>query len=283
MTAMPAVSDHEWVENRPRVGRLRLNPSEIWTYRELAVFFAFRDVKVRYKQALLGSAWAILQPLIGALTFTVLFNGLADIDVEGRSYFPFALVGFVVWSYMSGSVSAGASSVVGNAELLTKVSFPPIVVPMSVLLPGLVDFFIGAVLAIVAALVVGDGLTIVGILVGVPAGLALLLLAAGGPVLFFSAVTVRYRDARAFAAFGLQMLLFASPIAYPPELVPDRWQSIYYMNPVAGALGLLRAGLIGRDLPALPDVLLSATVAVALAVIGLARFRRGEPEFADII
>lgn len=283
MTTLPPAARDEWVENTPRTGRLRLNVGEIWNSRELAFFFAVRDIKVRYKQALLGGAWAVLQPLIGAATFTLLFNGLADIDVEGVSYFPFALVGFVVWSYISSAVGAGASSIAGNADLLTKVAFPPIVIPMSVLLPGFIDFVIGATLAIGAALIVGEGLSLAGIILGIPLGMLILVLAAIGPVLFFSAVTVRYRDAQVFAGFGLQILLFASPIAYPPELVPDRWRSIYYANPLAGALGSLRAGLVGQQFPAASDLALSAAVAVGLAVLGLVRFRRGEPEFADII
>lgn len=272
-----------WVENRAPSGRRRLDLAEIWRYRELAFFFAARDVKVRYKQALLGAAWAVLQPLAGAVTFTILFNGLADIDVDGDSYFAFSLVGFVAWTYVSTAIGSGATSVVANSDLLTKVYFPPIVAPLSTLLPPAIDLAIGAVLAVAVAVVVGGGLSLVGVVVGLPLGAALLVAAAAGPVLFFSALTVRYRDARVLAGFGLQILLFASPVAYPAEIVPDRWQLLYHVNPIAGALGCLRSALIGDPLPDATHLLASVAVAVAITTAGLVRFRSSEPTFADII
>lgn len=273
-----------WSENSAPTRRwpsLRLH--QLWDRRELIWFFAVRDVKVRYKQAVLGLGWAVLQPILGAVTFTVLFNRLADVDVEGRSYFAFSVVGFAVWTYFSSSVSAGTGSLLYNADLLTKVAFPRIVAPVATLLPGLIDLAVGAVLAVIVALAVGDGLSLVGILVGLPLGVPLLLLAAVGPALFFSATVVRYRDAGVLVGFGLQLLLFASPVAYPPELLPSPWRTLLFVNPVSGALGLLRSALIGSPLPTTPQLLISVVVSVAVVIGGLVHFRRREREFADII
>ena len=274
----------QWLENAAPKSRLpQLRISDVWRHWELIFFFAQRDVKVRYKQAFLGAAWALLQPLIGALTFTIVFSGLADIEVDDGSYFTFALSGFVVWTYFSTAVSAGASSLLVNANLLTKVSFPRIVAPIAAMLPPLADLAVGTALTIVVAAASGVGLSPVRLLVSLPLGLGLLLAAVAGPILFFSASIVRYRDASALVSLGLQFVLFVSPVAYPPELVPERWQGWYFANPVAGALGLFRAALLSEPVPSIRHLMLSVAVAAALLVLGLFHFRANERGFADII
>jgi ABC-type polysaccharide/polyol phosphate export permease len=285
VSARTTAGAEQWVVNDAPTGRwVALRPDELWRHRELIAFFALRDLKVRYKQAFLGAAWAGLQPLVGALSFTILFNRLADVEVgDGRSYFAFALVGFIVWTYVSSSLSTGSSSLLYNADLLTKVSFPKIVAPAAALLPPLLDLAVGAVLALGAALVAGDGFSPAGFAVGLPLGLVLLLLTAAGPTLFMSAVIVKYRDAAVLVTFGVQVLLFLSPVAYPPELAPEGWRTVLYLNPVAGALGLLRAALTGAALPAPGRIALSFAVAALLLVVGLHRFRSNERELADII
>jgi ABC-type polysaccharide/polyol phosphate export permease len=284
VTAPPFSPADAWVVNEAAPGRrVALRAAEVWRHRELVLFFAQRDVKVRYKQAFLGAAWAGLQPIVGAVSFTVLFNRLAHLDVGDRSYFAFALVGFIVWTYASSSLSTGSSSLLYNADLLTKVAFPKIVVPVAAMLPPLLDFSVGAVLAIGAALVMGDGFSVVGFLVGLPLGAVLLVLATLGPVLFMSATVVKYRDAAVLVTFGLQILLFLSPVAYPPELAPGRWREVLYVNPLAGALGLLRSALTAAPLPSVGHLATSFAVAVALTYVGLHRFRANERELADII
>ena len=269
-----AASDRRWPS---------LRFSQIWRHRELAIFFAVRDVKVRYKQAYLGVAWAGLQPLAGAMAFTFVFNRLADIDVGSRSYFAFALVGFAVWSYFSASLSTGSNSLVYNANLLTKIAFPRVVIPLAALLPGLIDFAVGAVLACAAAVLAGDGVHPVTLLLTVPVGVVMMLATSAGLVLCFGAMIVRFRDVGVIVGFGLQVLLFASPVGYPPELVANPWRTLLYVNPLSGCLGLLRAGLVGTPLPSAVQLLLSGAVAFLLFVGGLAYFRRHEREFADII
>ena len=284
MDEEPSGRRREWVVNTAPTGRWpALLLDQFWTHRELIYFFALRDLKVRYKQAFLGIAWAGIQPLIGALTFTILFNRLADVDIEGHSYFAFALLGFGVWTYYSTTLQSGTGSLLHNAELLTKVSFPKIVAPTAAMLPGFIDLSVAMTLATVLALASGDGFAGVNLLIGLPLGLAMLVLAVGGPVLFLSASLVKYRDASTLVTFALQLLLFASPVAYPPEFVPDGWRTVLYLNPLAGALGLLRAALVGTDLPNAGHLLLSGVVAIVGFLLGLLHFRRSEREFADII
>ncbi len=182
-TSAPKVRD--WVVNAAPTRRWPpLRIGQLWTHRELIYFFALRDLKVRYKQAFLGVAWAGIQPLIGALTFTILFNRLADVDVDAPSYFAFALLGFGVWTYFSSTLQAGTASLLYNAELLTKVAFPRIVAPTATFLPGLIDLAVGAVLAS-SSPSLAERWTAVrgGLLVGLPLGLVLLVLAVAGPVL----------------------------------------------------------------------------------------------------
>jgi ABC-type polysaccharide/polyol phosphate export permease len=280
-----ASEPQDWVVNAAAVGRwsaLRLD--QFWVKRELIYFFALRDLKVRYKQAFLGVAWAGIQPLVGALTFTILFHRLGNVDVGvGESYFAFALLGFGIWTYYSTSMQAGTGSLVANADLLTKVAFPKIVAPTAALLPGFIDLSVAAILATVVAVASGASYSAVSILVGLPLGLVMLVLAVAGPAIFLSASLVKYRDASTLVAFALQLLLFVSPVAYPPEFVPEGWRTLLYLNPLAGALGLLRAALVGTDLPTTPQLLLSGGVAVLGFVVGMHHFRRSEREFADII
>lgn len=260
-----------------------LQPGQLWTHRELIFFFALRDLRVRYKQAFLGVAWAGIQPLLGALAFTIVFNRLADVDIDGRSYFAFALLGFGVWSYFSSTLRNGTGSLVANADLLTKVAFPRIVAPTSALFPELVDLAVAAVLATIVGVASGGGMSVVHVAIGLPLGFCLLVVSAAGPVYFLSATLVKYRDAAALVSFGLQFLLFASPVAYPPDLVPSAWRPVLYLNPLSGALGLLRAALVNTPFPPTSSLLVSGAVAVALLLVGLLHFRHSEREFADII
>jgi ABC-type polysaccharide/polyol phosphate export permease len=274
-----------WVDNvAPARGFPRLKLGEPWAHRELIYFFALRDVKVRYKQAFLGAGWAILQPLVGAAAFTVIFGELAGLTVDDEgSYFVFALVGFVLWSYFSTALANGSNALVANADLLTKVAIPRVTLPAAALIPGLVDLAVGVVLAFVVTVVVTGGLSPVGLLVSLPAGTALLVLGVVGPVLFLSALIVRYRDVGVMVSFGLQVLLFVSPVAYPPEIVPEGWRVVQYANPLTGALALYRNAFGGTALPHVGLILVSSMSALLLAVGGLWHFRSNERQFVDII
>jgi ABC-type polysaccharide/polyol phosphate export permease len=170
-----------------------------------------------------------------------------------------------------------------NANLLTKIAFPRAVLPIATLLPPMVDLALGSILAVAAAVIAGDSIPLLGLLLAVPVGLAQLVTVAAGLALFFSALIVRFRDVAVLVGFGLQVVLLASPVAYPPDLVPSAWRTAVYVNPLAGCLGLIRYGLVGTPLPSGPRLLLSAAMAVIILLGGLLHFRRREREFADII
>jgi lipopolysaccharide transport system permease protein len=220
---------------------------------------------------------------VGALTFTILFNRLADIEIDGPSYFAFAMLGSGAWGYFAATLQSGTNSLLYNAELLTKVAFPRIVAPAATVLPGLIDLAVAAVLAFVVALAAGGDVSPWGLVVGLPAGLALLVLAVMGPVFLFSAAVVKYRDVNTLVGFGVQLLLFATPIAFPPELVPSGWRTLLYLNPLTGAVGLLRWALVDTAAPTVGQVAVSSLSAAVLLVLGFVHFRRREREFADII
>ncbi len=283
-TVKDDATSRPWVVNAAATGRWpALRIGQLWTHRELVHFFALRDLKVRYKQAFLGIAWAGIQPLVGALTFTILFNRLADVEVDGPSYFAFALLGSGVWAYFAATLQSGTNSLLYNAQLLTKVAFPRIVAPAATILPGLIDLAVAAALAFVVAIGAGGDVSPWALGVGLPGGLALLLLAVLGPVLFLSAAVVKYRDVNTLVGFGVQLLLFATPIAFPPELVPAGWRTLLYLNPLSGAVGLLRWALVDTPAPTIGQLEVSVTAAAVLLLIGLVHFRRREREFADII
>jgi ABC-type polysaccharide/polyol phosphate export permease len=221
--------------------------------------------------------------VIGALTFTILFNRLADVEIDGPSYFAFALLGSGVWAYFASTLQAGTNSLLYNAELLTKVAFPRIVAPTATFLPGFIDLAVAAVLAFVIALASGGGVTPLGLVLGLPAGVVLLVLSVAGPVYLLSAAVVKYRDVSTLVGFGVQLLLFATPIAFPPDLVPAEWRTLLYVNPLSGAVGLLRWALVDTAIPTAAQLATSLAAAVVLLVFGLFHFRRREREFADII
>jgi lipopolysaccharide transport system permease protein len=279
-----AMTAPDWVVNEaPRRRWPPLRVGDVWTHRELIYFFAVRDVKVRYKQAVLGVAWAAIQPVVGAITFSVLFHRLADVEVDAPSYFAFALLGSGIWTYFSATLQSGTSSLLVNGELLTKVSFPRIVAPVATFLPGVIDLAVATALAVVVALAAGAVPSVAGIVLGVPGGLVLLVAAVAGPVLLLSSSLVKYRDIAALLGFAVPLLLFVSPVAYPPELVPSSWRLLLYVNPLAGALGLLRWALVDTPAPRAVELLVSVVVAAVLLLVGLVHFRRTEREFADII
>lgn len=274
-----------WIDNGAPTRRLPpLKPWEPWKHRELIYFLALRDVKVRYKQAYFGAGWAVLQPLVGAAAFTVLFGRLAGFEVaDGSSYFLFSLIGFVMWTYFSTALSHGSSSLLANGDLLTKVPIPRIALPVASLIPGLVDLAVGVVLAVFVTIAVGGGVSAPGMLVALPIGTVLMVVTVLGPALFLCSIIIRYRDFGVIVGFTLQVLLFVTPVAYPPELVPGAWQPVLHLNPMTGALALYRYAFGGLPLPDLELLGISVLSALVLFVGGQLYFRMNERDLVDII
>lgn len=269
-----------WVENRPSSGARALDLGELWAYRELVGFLALRDLKARYKQAAFGVGWAVLQPVVTAAVFTVVFHQLADVPSDGVPYVVFALLGSTVWSYFSTSLNRATSSLVGNASLITKVYFPRIAATLAALLPGLVDLAIG--LLLVALVMAVTGVTPGPALLALPLCVAGLLVVALGAGLVLATLNVTYRDVGSVFGLLTQAWLFASPVAYPSDLVDGWWRWLYAANPMAGVLDAFRWALLGTARPG-AELLVSAAAGLALGTAGVRYFQGAERRFADVI
>jgi lipopolysaccharide transport system permease protein len=255
---------------------------ELWEHRELLYFLVWRDVKLRYKQTVLGAAWAILQPLLMTAVFYLLFGRLAALDqrVPGIPYAVYALAGLVPWTFFANSVSAGSASLVGGAHLITKVYFPRLVIPLAAVGAALVDLVVALPVLVIAMLVAGRAPAWTALLA--PVAVAGLVVAASGVGLALAALTVRYRDFRHVVPFLLQLWLFVTPVIYPVTLLPARWRPLAYLNPVAGLVEAFRAALFGTRLDA-AGVALSAAMSVLLLAAAVGYFRRVEQDFADVV
>lgn len=264
----------------PARGRPSLKLKELWEYRELLYFLAWRDVKIRYKQTVLGVAWAVLQPLLTMLMFWVLFGRLAGIKSDGIPYPIFAFAALLLWTFFSNAVTTSSNSLVGSSNLITKVYFPRMVIPMASVGAGLLDLLISFPLLVVLGLYYGVALRWT--LFMTPVIVLLTMLLAVGVGMWLSALNVKYRDVRFAVPFVVQLWLFASPIIYPSSMLPGKWRWLLRLNPLTGIIEGFRASLFGRqfDWAALS---VSATITLAVLVCSAYAFRRVERSFADIV
>lgn len=259
---------------------VQLNLGDLWAYRELLYFLTWRDVKVRYKQTLMGVAWVVIQPLATMLIFTFVFQRIARLDSGAIPYPLFAYSGLLLWAFFSGAVSAGTNSLISNTSLVTKVYFPRAFIPAAAVGAGLVDLAVGSVLMALLAAYYGVHAAWSLLLLPVFVALAACLALATG--MLASALTVKYRDLRHALPFLLQFWMFASPVIYPSQAVPARWRWLLTLNPMAGVLEGFRASLagVGLDwtLAAVPFFAAPLLLALAFYV-----FRKLEDTFADVI
>lgn len=269
-----------WIENRPTEGRRALRLAELWRYRELVGFLALRDVKVRYKQAVFGGAWAIVAPLSGAAIFTVVFGGLAGVSSGDVPYLVVAFASFSLWSYFSVSLNTARTSLVSNSALITKVYFPRLAAPLACVFPGLIDLGVASV--VLAAFMAWAGVVPGVPILATPLFLLGAMVVAFGTGTLFAALTVQYRDIQEVFGLVIQLWLFASPVAYPTTLVTGAWRWPYHLNPMVGVLEGWQWSLLGGPAPGL-EALVSVGVAVLLLVVGLRVFQRSEARFADVI
>ena len=266
---------------RPTTGWAPLRLDEFWEYRELLYFLAWRDFKVRYKQTFVGAAWAIIQPVATMLVFSIVFGGLAKIPSDGVPYPVFSYTALVPWTFFAGALSSASNSLVSNARLLRKVYFPRMIVPIAGVLTSLVDFALA--FSVLLILMVYYGIAPDAKVLFLLPLLLLALVTALGVGLLLAAVNVKFRDVRYAVPFFVQFWLYATPIAYPSSLVPERWRLLMGLNPMAGVVEGFRWALLGTDTAPGPMIWVSATVAALLLVTGLLYFRRAEKEFADVI
>jgi lipopolysaccharide transport system permease protein len=263
----------------PPRGFFELRLREVWAYRELLYFFVWRDVKIRYKQTAIGVLWVVLQPLLTMLVFTLFFGRLAKLPSQGLPYPVFYFAALVPWTYFAYALQMTTNVVVENQRLITKVYFPRLILPISAALSGLVDFGIGFVVLVIFTVAYGIRPTLAAL--WLPALLALAMFTALGVGLWLSALNALYRDVKYVIPFLVQFWMFASPVAYPSTLVPQRWRWLYGLNPIAGVIDGFRWAITGRgEAPGL--VLLASSAAVCVVFLGgLFFFNRMETEVAD--
>jgi lipopolysaccharide transport system permease protein len=265
---------------RPSSGWVALNLRDLWNYRELLYFLTWRDIKVRYKQTVLGAAWAVLQPFFTMVVFSVFFGQLARVPSDGIPYPIFSYCALLPWSYFSGALDRAGNSLVGSSHLITKVYFPRLAIPISAVTAGLVDFGIAFVVLLGMMLYYGYAPTTAALTL--PFFLLLAVATALAVGLWLSALNVQYRDVRYTIPFLTQFWLFATPIAYSSSLVPERWRAWYGLNPMAGVVEGFRWALLGKEPPG-PLLAVSIVVVVLLLIGGLYYFRRMERTFADVV
>ncbi len=267
------------VRIEPPNGWLELRLHELWEYRELLYFFVWRDVKVRYKQTVIGVLWVVLQPLMTMGVFTIFFGRLAKLPSQGLAYPVFYFAALVPWSYFAQALSNCTSIVVANQHVITKVYFPRLVLPLAAVCSGLVDFAIG--LAVMIVLTLGFGIRPPVTVFLLPVFLLLAVLTALGVGLWTSALNALYRDVASIIPFVVQFWMLASPVAYPSSLVPARWRWLYGLNPMAGVIDGFRWALTGRGQRPGLQMLASAAMVVVLLLGGLFFFQRVEGTVAD--
>lgn len=280
----PHVSDEReepLIKIRPSQGWVAINLRDLWTYRELLYFLTWRDVKVRYKQTLLGALWAIIQPLFTMLIFTLFFGKLAGIESDGIPYPIFAYAGLLPWTFFANAVTNSGNSLVGSSNLITKVYFPRMIIPGAAVAAGLVDFAIAFL--ILGGLMLYYDIALTWNLLALPLLVALTSLLALGVGLWTSALNVKYRDIRYALPFLIQLWMFASPIIYPASLMPEKWRWILWLNPLTGIIEGYRASLLGQTSFNWTALAISSLITITLLVYSSLEFRRMERTFADVV
>jgi lipopolysaccharide transport system permease protein len=269
------------VRLEPSSGWVGLKLRELWAHHELVYFLIWRDVKVRYKQTALGAAWAVIQPLFTMIVFTLFFGRLARIPSDGLPYPIFTYAALVPWMFFANGLAQSADSLAGSANLLRKVYFPRLAIPVATVLSGVVDFAIA--FSVLLLMMLAYGVWPTANILWLPALLLLALCTSLGVGLWLSALNVQYRDVRYVVPFLVQFWMLATPIAYPSSMIPEPWRTIYGLNPMSGVIEGFRWALLGTGHP--PGMMLAVSVAVSLALLvgGAFYFRRLERTFADIV
>jgi len=258
-----------------------LDLAELWEYRELLFFFVWRDVKVRYKQTVLGAAWAVIQPLTTTFAFTILFGNFGGMAKQVQG--PYALHVFVAmlpWTFFANAMSLAANSLVGSSHLISKVYFPRILVPIAAIASGLIDFAISFVVLLImmAAYHVAPSWP----MLLLPLYLLGTIVSAAGAGILFAALIVTYRDVRYVMTFVMQLWLFGTPVLYSLDIIPAKWHALYALNPMVGMIAGFRACVLGGPVPA-QVILISSVSAVLMFVAGIRYFLQVERRFADVI
>jgi lipopolysaccharide transport system permease protein len=262
-------------------GWIPLRLGELWEYRELLYFLVWRDIKVRYKQTALGAIWAIIQPFTTMVVFSLFFGKLAKMPSDNVPYPIFCYAALVPWTFFANGLTQSSESLVGNANLIRKVYFPRLTIPVAAVLSGIVDF--GFAFVVLLGMMLYYGIVPTANVVWLPLFLLLALVSSLGIGLWLSALNLKYRDVRYVVPFLTQIWLFVTPIAYPSTLLPARWQLVYGLNPMAGVVRGFRWALLGTTTAPGPIILVSSLASLLILAGGVFYFRRMERTFADLV
>ncbi len=271
----------ETIYIKPSTGLAALNLRDLWTYRELVFFMIWRDIKVRYKQTLLGAAWAVIQPVLTMLVFNFIFGTVAKVNTEGIPYPIFSYTALLPWGLFTGALNNASRSLTSNTNMITKIYFPRLVLPLSSVLGGLVDFAIAFVILVV--LMIYYKVMPTAAIVWLPLFLLLTIVTALGVALWLSAINVQYRDVNYVLPFLTQFWLFLTPVAYSAKVISDKWQLVYSLNPMAGVVNGFRWALLGSNSGPNLNMAISVVISLVILVSGLFYFRSMERTFADTI
>lgn len=278
---MQATSTLPTLRIAPSKGWVSLKLREVWEYRELLYFLIWRDIKVRYKQTALGATWAIIQPFFTMVVFSLFFGRLARVPSDGIPYPIFSFAALVPWTFFANGLGQSSNSLVGSANLITKVYFPRLTIPIASVLSGIVDFAL-AFVVLLGMMLYYRMVPTVNVL-WLPLFLLLALIASLGVGLWLSALNVEYRDVRYVVPFITQFWLFVTPIAYPSSLLHDPWRTLYGLNPMVGVVEGFRWALLGTKTAPGPIIVVSSAAAMLILVTGAFYFRRMEKTFADVV
>ena len=275
------IDDFPLIWLTPSSGWVTLRLHEIWEYRELLFFLTWRDIKIRYKQTALGAAWAVLQPFLTMVVFSIFFGGLAKVPSDGIPYPIFAYTALLPWTLFAFALTQSSNSLLTDEKLISKVYFPRLIIPISATMAGLMDFAIAFVLLLAMMIYYGVFPTLA--IVPLPLFVLLAITTAIAVGLWLSALNVEYRDIRYVIPFLTQFWMFSTPIAYPSSIVPEFWRPLYGLNPMAGVVEGFRWAMLGKAQPPGPMLLVSIGMVIMLSIGGLFYFRRMERTFADVI
>jgi len=278
---MEAVKERPVLIIEPTRGWVSLRLKELWEYHELLYFLIWRDIKVRYKQTVLGAAWAIIQPFMTMIVFSLFFGKLAKVPSDNIPYPIFSYAALVPWTFFANGLSLSTNSLVSSAHLIKKIYFPRLAIPIATVLSGVVDFLLA--FAVLIVMIFFYGLVPTLNVVWLPLFLLLALTTCLGVSLWLTSLNVQYRDVRYIVPFIVQFWMFATPIAYPSSLLDEPWRTFYGVNPMVGVVEGFRWALLGTDTAPGPVIMVSAIASVLILIGGLYYFRRMEKTFADLV
>ncbi len=274
-------SGKHFIHIRKKTGIQLLDFRELSQYRDLFAFLVIRDIKVKYKQTVLGGLWAIIQPFFLMVVFTLFFGKLVKIPSDGIPYPIFNYTAMIAWTYFSGAISTSSNSIVGSGSLISKVYFPRVIIPFTSVMAGLLDFALAFIVLLGMMLYYNIFPTLLVLLL--PGLVILMMLTAGGVGMLLAALNAKYRDIRYTIPFLVQFWMFATPIVYPASMIPERYRMIYALNPMTGVIEGFRSALLGSTAFPTDMVLISVVVSLGFFILGLTYFKQVERHFADVI